>query len=1086
MRWCIAIALVCTLLGINAALADDIEAYLPGGEAGDVYLHIVMDLGNGDLDTPLCTYGVNCGPPFMTEAAHRHLADMYLEGETVTAPGIFKAVLAAVLENTLFDDIQVALLISNHPDNRPDALDTRSGGGTILRGYRQLREQRAQFTATLKSTPVLASANAHELQPKETYFEWMRYIQGGDVALGQNTRGNFGRADPVPDYAADIIANGSYLTPFTEQSACPRLYSILFTLGVSTRDEDLNAPLAAQTTLPNPASIEELLAYLHNDSTDLLPQLEATVPLQKTWVVSSRGRSGNAARQAEAAGGGILLYVNEPQELQLALTRALTATSTVVGTSLDATFLDDAFHRGQLLDQVFVPMFSPQAGGSGLGNLKKLALRRSGGGGMGAGGDGVSYQLIDARGNPALEVTGDDKGKLRMDALTFWTDPAALPPGDGDEMPDHADGGAVTRGGAGQKIDGFVGYSTDREEAVEYFIGDTNTDTPSNGYPPRQLFYEPQSGQEFAPLDANATTLAALRPLIDPDGELTDEAMLNQIRRARGQDVDNGKTSARGWLLGRVMHSRPVALNYGATAGYSKENPNIRLLFGSGEGIFHVLENTDIAGNESGREVFGFYPREMLANMTKLTDERTAASLTDYGVDGAPVVLKIDKNGDGTLDYAAGDEAYVYFGLRRGGSSYYALDISNPAAVPRLVWKISATAGGAFDELGLTFSTPVVGKVNYGGVPVDVVIFAGGYNGGWNEDYSARRGKDLGAADDTAGNAIYIVNARTGALIWKAVQGATGVRSNTQYAHAGLVDSIPSAVAALVTPAGIIDRLYVGDTGGAVWRVDLPPGAAGDEEHRRNHWMITKLADLGSDAGEPGGTASDDRRFFHAPDIVRTYDSLGSFDGVLIQSGNREDPNETVVGNALFYIKDRETTTGSPHVRSENDVGAPAGRFQYADLPDQSTCVAGAQAAGDGDDAGTCANRRLEFGWQARFDQPGEKGLSTPLTDGGRVFASTFVPGEPTACSGRRGRGRLHVLSLTNATAVANQQRYYELGPGIPADVMSLGDTILLPGGGIDLHDLDGDGARDTSKFLPSQAGKLYRTYWREPGADPL
>ncbi len=274
--------------------------------------------------------------------------------------------------------------------------------------------------------------------------------------------------------------------------------------------------------------------------------------------------------------------------------------------------------------------------------------------------------------------------------------------------------------------------------------------------------------------------------------------------------------------MGDVLHSRPVALNYGATPGYSKVNPNIRVLFGSGEGMFHILQNTDTSGSESGREVFGFYPRELLANIRWRHEETTTALPRHYGVDGAPAVLKVDKNGDGTLDYRSGDEAYVYFGLRRGGSSYFALDISNPDAVPKLLWKIAPAAGGAFDELGLTFSTPVVGKVNYSGVPVDVLIFAGGYNGGWNDGYTARRGKDLDAADDAVGNAIYIVNARTGELVWKAVRGVTGVSSNTHYAHAGLVDSIPSTVAALATPAGIIHRLYVGDSGGAVWRVDLP------------------------------------------------------------------------------------------------------------------------------------------------------------------------------------------------------------------------------------------------------------------------
>jgi type IV pilus assembly protein PilY1 len=403
-----------------------------------------------------------------------------------------------------------------------------------------------------------------------------------------------------------------------------------------------------------------------------------------------------------------------------------------------------------------------------------------------------------------------------------------------------------------------------------------------------------------------------------------------------------------------------------------------------------------------------------------------------------------------------------------------------------LAWRISRTDNGSFDELGLTFSTPVVGKVNYSGRSVDVLIFAGGYDGGWNDDYSERRGKDLSAGDDGVGNAIYIVNARTGELIWKAVKGETGISNNTRYLHAGMVDSIPSRVSVLSTPEGIVHRLYVGDSGGALWRVDLPPNKDGDADHRRDHWFITKLADLGADAQESGGSDSDDRRFFHAPDIVQSYDSSGRFDGVVIQSGNRASPNETLVENALFYIKDREIVTGSAVVAAENAVDMPEGRYQIADLLDQTACIRGTEKVVVGEEIIDCAANVAVGGWQVRYSQPGEKGLSTPLTDGGRVFASTYIPGDVMSCSRRQGWGRIYVLRLQDATAVANQVRHYKLGEGIPAAAKAVADSIFLPGGGIDIYDLDDDGARDVTQFLPSHAGKVYRTYWRESGIDPL
>ena len=240
-----------TMLVLAAApsQADDIDIYLQSPAVSNSYVHLLMDLGNSDLDVGLCIYGTDCAPPFMTEAAHQHLKGLYAAGDTVTAVGLFKAVLAAVVEKPQFDAVHLSLLISNHQDNPGSPPDEGQGGGTILQGYKRLGEHRGEFIATLKSLPPLASAQAHVLQPMESYFEWIRYIRGGDVALGTNTSGNFGQDSPSPDYDGDIILNSKYLTPFTDPGACPRLYSILFSLDSVARDDDLGADIAAQLSV---------------------------------------------------------------------------------------------------------------------------------------------------------------------------------------------------------------------------------------------------------------------------------------------------------------------------------------------------------------------------------------------------------------------------------------------------------------------------------------------------------------------------------------------------------------------------------------------------------------------------------------------------------------------------------------------------------------------------------------------------------------------------------------------------------------------------------------------------------------------
>ena len=49
-----------------------------------------------------------------------------------------------------------------------------------------------------------------------------------------------------------------------------------------------------------------------------------------------------------------------------------------------------------------------------------------------------------------------------------------------------------------------------------------------------------------------------------------------------------------------------------------------------------------------------------------------------------------DQNGDGIINGA--DRVWIYFGLRRGGKSYYALDITNKTA-PVFKWKITNETG---------------------------------------------------------------------------------------------------------------------------------------------------------------------------------------------------------------------------------------------------------------------------------------------------------------------------------------------------------------------------------------------------------
>lgn len=1038
------ILLIIALLSGDKSYADDIEVAVSATvPQGSPFIHIVLDTSPGAFRT-LCDYGPtgSCAPPFMTREAYDNLRPGKRAGEPISRLEVFSAILATLFVDPLFEQVHVSLFTSG-----PD-----STGARMLEQYRRLGGEYAGISGAEVLREALASISnadrAPRFQAKDAFDEWYRYITG----------------EP---------------SPFSSIDDCSRLFSII--LATESASEDLSPAVDIRGSLPIPLSASAgftgLLDKMHQHSTDLVPGgLAGVNHLQESWVVAPSTGVGFAGEWAKAGGTGRPLSLDDPSQLEkslsLAFSRALSLSGTTVASLRSMTSYATASHT----DDLFTALFEPLSTLRWPGNVKKFKLNASGRDSV-----VIPAKIVDRNNAAAIVSNGDDKGDIAFDALSFWTDVVSLPITTITSAPGDADGRVVDRGGAGQKIPGFIAGNG-------YVIGDSNEDGEA-----RQLFVEPApiingSSNNFLPFNADGagrgSTAEQLGPLL---GVSTIAEALQLIRWGRGQDVDDEDgdgivSESRQWILGSAIHSKPVAINYGAVAGYSSDNPNVRIFFGTGDGVFHVIENTTRTGEESGREVFGFYPRELLANIALQRSNSISSLKMRYGVDGAASTFTVDTNDDGNLNYEPpdNDEAYVYFGLRRGGYSYYALDVSNPAVTPGLKWKISRTTAD-FGELALGFSKPVIGKVKYGDQALDVVIFAGGYHGGWNSSYTGRVGKDLNADDDGGagmnhGNAIFIVNARTGELVWKAIYGhatdTAATASNTQFTHAGMVDSIPSAVSPLKNQNGIIHRLYVGDTGGAIWRVDLPmatdPGVA---NHRKERWFVSKLAELGTD----GRTT--DRRFFHAPDLLQSRENDGEpFDGILISSGNRARPNGTDVVNYHFYIKDRFVASGDEEVRKRPaiTIGDTAAG---SSLADRTSCATGSE-----DDTDSNCSLSMDNGWMIRMARPGEKGLSSPLLDGGKVMFTSYTPAAVEACSATVGEGSIYWVNLTDGSGVYPGKQVYSLGAGIPSAVATLGDQLLTPLGGI------GDLQKGVclGNLCASHASKLYRIYWREPGIDEL
>ena len=159
-------------------------------------------------------------------------------------------------------------------------------------------------------------------------------------------------------------------------------------------------------------------------------------------------------------------------------------------------------------------------------------------------------------------------------------------------------------------------------------------------------------------------------------------------------------------------------------------------------------------------ELWTYYPTDFLKNADY---NLNSANPHRFAVDGSPFVYHLDlpKTGDirGDKKINNGERALVVFGLRKGGRSYYALDIRDPftpklgpngtnASLSNLGWALvpdeaavfdatrietgqsAASVTGVLSKMGFSTSTPAVGRVIYGSFPKlrDVVFLGGGYS----------------------------------------------------------------------------------------------------------------------------------------------------------------------------------------------------------------------------------------------------------------------------------------------------------------------------------------------------------------------
>ena len=634
------------------------------------------------------------------------------------------------------------------------------------------------------------------------------------------------------------------------------------------------------------------------------------------------------------------------------------------------------------------------------------------------------------------------------------------------------DGRATTQGGAGHKITNFINQTV-------------YTDKNNSGFAPKGHPLD-TPGFELKSDNWDNTDLTTMRAGVcpSPSGSDCEKRMLFLLGKKNTTDPETDISSAQRWSVHDVLHSSPVVITY---RGFDSSGDGLvdtfldKVIYGSNDGSLHMVNG------ETGVEDWRFIPSDFWGQQQNLFTNAEGEHV--YGLDITPTVQVIDVEDNGSIDLGDGDKVRAFMASRRGGSGIYALDlthdisVSNDAFAPKFLWRIKGGSGD-FPRLGQTWSKPVVATAEIDtGTAIqnkEVLIFGGGYDASLDNPETYSIGDHAGTP--FLGNAIYIVDPENGNLLL-AISGSPG---GADIVVPGMDYPIPSGVTALDTDSdGATDRIYVGDTAGQVWRVDLAPiEVGGAYSSAAGKTVVGKLANISAD-----GLPVKHRRFFEAPSVIQVRDNVFSdeenYDYVLMGTGYRPHPLNTEVEDRFYAFRDFQIGANEMNDDNENNVAddnddypQPGGNaFTDADLINVTSTILDSSVA----------EHRASAGWFYDFTQAGtvgEKVLSPAITTGGIVTFTTFAP-EATAssdpCGALLGLGKAYnfdilsagaALDWDNDGALTNNDRVFELSSGIPSGVV----PVFTNEGVIGIVGVEG-GSTTLGRLsaLPTE-----RSYWRE------
>jgi len=641
--------------------------------------------------------------------------------------------------------------------------------------------------------------------------------------------------------------------------------------------------------------------------------------------------------------------------------------------------------QGTFLNQVFMGVFRPDSNNyqRWSGNLKQYKFAV----------DGNTLYLADANGKPAVD--SQNTGFIQDCATSFWTtdsgtywqtingaQASGCTSASTSAYSDSPDGPMVERGGAAQRLR-ILGYANRNIRTCK------DMSCTENG--------------NWSLRDFNTTNVTSIGTL-----NSTDTATL--VNWARGQDTGDGSvntsgvitytnatTGTRSTVHGEVVHSRPLAINYG-TSG----SDDVVVYYGAGDGMLHALSGNQ-SGTTAGNELWAFIAPEHWSPLDRV---RTNSPMVAYSNANSSNVTPTPTRKTYFFDGSIGgyqersvstiSKVWIFPVMRRGGNYVYGFDVTTKpgtSSQPSLLWKYGPDSGSTHfgtggNNMGQSWSTPIAIRVKGHAAPY--VVFGAGYDNCEDDE-----DPNTACASVTKGRGIVVMNAHDGPST------AGDFRFIDPGSGAGRFVADMTAVD--INGDGYVDVLYAVDTRGNIWRINTSdPSASYNGYASVNDWPVTLVASV----GQWGASASERRKFMYAPSVV----VLGSQATILVGTGDREKPssssNAAQVVNRFYGIRDKVTQTAS--------VTPIIG---YGSAPDHLYNVTGVT----GIDPITLA---AYSGWYLNLSStttPYEQVVTAPLTIGGVTYFSTYqakANAGSNTCN-NLGTARAYQIDFQTGTAVA-------------------------------------------------------------------